>query len=92
MPFHYNPKVNDYVKWKHMEGWVYFKCEEYITIETSVWEKDEENYACCSLHRNDRVLILCYHNQWNELEYVKSRQSKYDESNDADVPLVEVAL
>jgi hypothetical protein len=38
----YIPKVNDYVKWKTkgQEGWVYFKHEDYITIETDVWEKD----------------------------------------------------
>jgi hypothetical protein len=32
----YIPKVNDYVKWetKGQEGWVYFKCKDYITIET----------------------------------------------------------
>lgn len=71
----YIPNVNDYVKWKTkgQEGWVYFKHEEYITIETDVWEKTQENYTHCPIHRNDRVLVLCYHNQWNELEYIKSR-------------------
>jgi hypothetical protein len=70
----YTPKVNDYIKWKKgIEGWVYFMCNDYITIETSVWEKDAENYEHCKLHRNDRVLVLCYRNQWNELSYVKSR-------------------
>jgi hypothetical protein len=78
----YIPKVNDYVIWKpHIKGWVYFKHEEYITIETSVWEKDDENYACCSLHRNDRVLVLCYKGQWKELKYVKTRESIYEEKN-----------
>jgi hypothetical protein len=76
----YEPQVNDYVKWKpHIKGWVYFKCEDYITIETSVWEKDDENYACCSLHRNDRILVLCYQKQWSELKYVKTRESIYEE-------------
>jgi ribosomal protein L36 len=76
----YLPKVNDYVVWKkNVEGWVYFICEKYITIETDVWLKDEENYECCSLHRNDRVLVICYHDQWNELKYVKSRDSIYED-------------
>lgn len=76
----YVPELNDYVTWeKGVEGWVYFKCNEYITIETSVWKKDTENYACCSLHRNDRVLVLCYRKQWNQLTYVKSRKSVYEE-------------
>jgi hypothetical protein len=71
----YEPQVNDYVKWKTKSdsGWVYFKCDKYITIETCVWEKDQENYEHCRLHRNDRILVLCYHYQWNELEYVKTR-------------------
>lgn len=76
----YTPKVNDYVKWsKGVEGWVYFKTSEYITIEYNVRPKDEINYQHCSLHKNQRVLVLCYHNQWNELEYIKTRKSVYDE-------------
>ena len=75
MSFNYIPKVNDYVKWKHMDGWVYFKCEEYISIEIAVKDK-----LCNkgSFHRKDHLLVLCYSNQWKELEYVKSRPSKYD--------------
>lgn len=78
----YEPKVNDYVIWengKGCEGWVYFKCKDYVTIETAVWKKDDENYAYCSLHRNDRVLVLCYKGQWKELKYVKTRESIYEE-------------
>jgi len=76
----YVPKVNDYVKWKpHIEGWVYFKDKKYITIEIGVKPKDNENYEACSIHRNDRLMVLCYHNQWKELTYVKSRKSKYEE-------------
>ena len=76
----YEPQVNDYIKWKpHVKGWVYFKHEEYIPIETAVWQKDHENYACCSLHRNDRVLVLCYRNQWKELDHVGYRTDKYSE-------------
>jgi hypothetical protein len=76
----YTPRVNDYVKWtKGVEGWVYFKCEEYITIEYNVRPKDELNYRACSIHANERLLVICYNNQWKQLEYVKSRQSKYEE-------------
>jgi len=80
----YEPKVNDYVFWndgKGVAGWVYFKCKEYITIEISVRPKDEINYQCCSLHRNERVLVLCYNKQWKQLEYVTSRESVYEEEN-----------
>lgn len=75
----YNPKVNDYVFWKdHIQGWIYFKCAQYITIELMVKPKDEQNVMDCNLHKNDRVLILCYKSQWNELKYIKSRRTIYD--------------
>lgn len=76
----YEPQVNDYVIWKnHIEGWVYFKDSQYITIEASVQPKTVENYHACSIHRNNRLLVLCYPEQWNELTYVKSRESVYEE-------------
>ncbi len=80
----YIPQVNDYVQWtKGVEGWVYFKDKEYITIEQSVKPKDCENYQACCLHRNERLLVLCYNNQWNELTYVKSRTSVYEEEENS---------
>lgn len=76
----YEPQVNDYVTWKHhIEGWVYFKGDEYITIEVNVRPKNCENYEACSLHANERLLVLCYNNQWNELTYLHSRESVYEE-------------
>ena len=78
----YKPKFNDYVKWnngKGVEGWVYFKGDEYITIEALVRPKDKTNYKDCSIHRNDRLLVVCYKEQWGELEYVKTRESVYEE-------------
>jgi hypothetical protein len=74
----YLPQVNDYVKWEdNLEGWVYFKCENYITIEQSVQLKSPENYQACPLHRNERLLVLCYQDHWNELERVGYRKDKY---------------
>ena len=76
----YTPEVNDYVIWtKGVEGWVYFKDKEYITIEQSVRPKDEVNYQCCPIHANERVLVICYPEQWKELTYVRSRESIYEE-------------
>jgi len=76
----YKPSLNDYVKWnKGVEGWVYFAEKEYITIETKVFPKDEQNIQACSLHRNNRVLVLCYKEQWEQLEYVGHRVNKYSE-------------
>lgn len=80
----YEPQVNHYVEWnngKGVEGWVYFKTKEYITIEISVRPKDEQNYLCCSLHRNERLLVICYKESWNQLVYVKERKSIYQEEN-----------
>lgn len=78
----YEPHVNDYVTWtKGVEGWVYFKDKEYITIEQSVRPKDVENYSACQLHKNERLLILCYRSQWQELTYIKSRKSTHEEED-----------
>ena len=78
----YIPHVNDYVIWNKgkfsVEGWVYFDDQEYITIESWVCPKSEENYNACSIHRNNRLLVLCYKEQWHELTYVKSRKSIYE--------------
>ena len=77
----YEPNVNDYVVWsKGVEGWVYFKDKEYITIEYIVRPKDEVNLECCPIHRNERLLVICYNSQWKELQYIKSRQSIYEET------------
>lgn len=76
----YVPKINDYVTWtKGVEGWIYFIDKEYITIEVSVTPKDEVNYRAAPIHTNNRLLVLCYNNQWKELMYVRSRQSVYEE-------------
>ena len=76
----YEPQVNHYVKWtKGVDGWIYFKCEEYVTIEYNVRPKDEVNLECCPIHKNDRLLVICYKEQWYQLEYVKSRESVYEE-------------
>ena len=76
----YKPSLNDYVRWKKgVEGWVYFVDSDYITIETNVFPKDEQNIRACSLHRNYRVLVLCYKEQWEQLECIGYRVNKYSE-------------
>ena len=35
----YIPQVDDYVRWKNHEGWVYFKCDQSISIEIGVKDK-----------------------------------------------------
>ena len=80
----YDPKVNDYVIWDKGEygsdeGWVYFKCEEYITIETGVRPKPPEQINCKSSNKHKMIhtLLLCYSQSWGELKYVKSRKSPH---------------
>ena len=86
----YEPQVNDYVKWTTAlgmvhEGWVYFKAdsmpqkkgwrkpEHYITIEIGVKDMPPK-IARTSLHKKNHVLLLCYHYNWHELEYIKNRR------------------
>ena len=80
----YSPTVNDYVIWNKtpngkdhhsIEGWVYFKDKEYITIETKVWPKPVEDQPIGTFHRNERVLVVCYVQFWNDLQYIQSRSS-----------------
>ena len=76
----YRPQVNDYVEWtKGVEGWVYFRDDEYITIEYIVRPKDQVNYHACPIHANERLLVVCYKEDWKQLKYVKSRESVYEE-------------
>lgn len=74
----YVPEVNDYVIWKNehhqqLEGWVYFKDNAYITIETHVWPKDSIDMINGTFHHNDRTLVVCFPESWKELKYVHSR-------------------
>ena len=78
---HYTPKVNDYVKWtdslgKVIEGWIYFFCSEYITIEIGVRDKCDENIKDCPIHKKTHCLVLCFNENWNQLEYIKRRDCK----------------
>ena len=79
----YIPEVDDYVRWnkgKHnVEGWVYYKDSQYITIETGVKCKDEEDIQNCPIHEKTHTLVLCFPEYYHQLKYVKSRNDKYDE-------------
>ena len=71
---HYEPKVNDYVKWNSatglFEGWVYFVDTNYITIEISVKDKPDD---LVQMHKKIHCLVCCFPWNWEELEYVRSR-------------------
>ena len=69
----YIPKVHDYVKWKNHEGWVYFKCDESISIEIGVCDKVCQEHGA-SFHKKNHILLVCPSFLWHELEYVRNRR------------------
>ena len=75
----YVPEVDDYVVWKQKhfndEGWVYFKCSSYITIEVGTKDKPDE---VVNLHKKTHILVVCQSQYWNKLEYVKNRGNRED--------------
>ena len=75
----YTPKIDDYVKWTNSlghvtEGWVYFVDTEYITIETGVKDKPQCEYSKTQKHKKIHILVVCYNQFWDQLEYVKNRR------------------
>ena len=93
----YEPKVNDYVRWTTAlgmvhEGWVYFKAEpsenkkgwqtpaRYISIEIATKPRPQCDLSTF-LHKNIHVCLCCYESDWHELEYVRRRVSKQDNSD-----------
>ena len=42
MTTEYVPQLDDYVKWRTIEGWVYFVDSEYITIEIATKPKSDD--------------------------------------------------
>jgi len=79
----YFPEVDDYVMWNKgkysVEGWVYYKDTQYITIETGVKYKDEEDIVNCPIHHKTHTLVLCFPEYYHQLTYIKTRANKYDE-------------
>ena len=75
----FKPKLNDYVKWKNEEGWIYFVDEEYISIELGTKYKSKESFdnTRTRLHKKHHILLVCPSWCWDELEYVRKRISKY---------------
>ena len=83
----YTPQVDDYVRWtdslgRVTEGWVYFVDSAYITIEIGVKCKDDENIKDCPLHEKTHTLVLCFPEDWKDLEYVTNRRDEEKTSYD----------
>tara|TARA_B100000900_G_scaffold339089_1_gene301431 strand:+ start:1096 stop:1413 length:318 start_codon:yes stop_codon:yes gene_type:complete len=74
------------------EGWVYFVGEEsqpkrgwpthqtYLTIEIGTKPKPYCTLTNDKLHKKIHILLCCYKYQWGELQFVKRRKSKYDDT------------
>jgi len=81
----YVPQVNDYVKWETTagihEGWVYYRDseDEYITIELGTKPKPYCTVTRNHIHCKYHTLLLCYQHDWKKLQYIKKRDSIYDE-------------
>lgn len=82
----YVPDVNDYVVWtdtlgKVIEGWIYFVDSTYITIEIGVRDKPECPYESTVLHKKTHCCVLCFPENYHQLEYICSRPSKHHNIN-----------
>ena len=79
----YTPKINDYVRWEKgkfsVEGWVYFVDQSYITLETGVKCKDDEDIVNCPIHKKTHTLVVCFPEYYHQLKYVKTRNDIYEE-------------
>jgi len=92
----YEPQINDYVVWttemgQVHKGWVYFVASEgehkkgwekptrYISIEIATKPRPQ-----CDLtrffHKRIHVCLCCYEQSWHELELIKKRKSKHDDT------------
>jgi hypothetical protein len=69
----YKPKIDDYIKWRNVEGWIYFVDDEYLTIEIAVKDKPDD---FVSMHKKIHCLMVCYRYDWGEIEYIESRRYK----------------
>ena len=67
----YEPRLNDYVSWRNVEGWVYYVDETHLTIEISVKPKSDD---LVPMHRKHHCLVVVQNFQYDELVYVNSRR------------------
>jgi len=92
----YDPQVNDYVVWttelgQVYEGWVYFVADE--SEQKRGWKKPERYFSLeistkprpqCDLtrfhHKRIHVCLCCYEPCWHEVELIKKRKSKHDDT------------
>ena len=68
----YEPQLNDYCKWRNVEGWVYFVDPSfYLTLEISVKDKVDN---LVSIHKKVHCCVVVPNHDWHELTYCHSRR------------------
>jgi hypothetical protein len=55
--------VGERVKWKHLEGFVNFIDEHYITICVHQYDKNDP----MALTQTEKVCVLCYPQDWKDV-------------------------
>ena len=73
----YSPKINDRVKWRDHEGWVYTITDEYFTLEVATKPKEDN---LLPIHKKHHVLILVFNNEYDNVVYLGHRLSQYDDT------------
>ena len=73
----YEPKINDRVKWRDHEGWVYTITDEYFILEVATKPKEDN---LLPTHKKHHVLVLVFNNEFNNVVYLGHRQSQYDDT------------
>ena len=93
----YDTQINDNVKWTTAlgmvhEGWVYFKASpseekkgwnkpnRYISIEIATKPRKQCDLTTF-LQKRIHVCLCCFEGNWHELEFVRRRVSKHDDSD-----------
>ena len=67
----YVPKLDDYVSWRNVEGWVYYIDDDHLTVEISVRPKEDD---LVPRHKKHHCLVVIQKYQYDELVYVNSRR------------------
>jgi len=73
----YEPTINDRVKWREHEGWVYSITDEYFTLEVATKLKEDD---LVTMHKKHHVLILVFNEEFSNVTHLGHRQSKYDDT------------
>ena len=58
----YVPKLDDYVSWRNVEGWVYYIDDDHLTVEISVRPKEDD---LVPRHKKHHCLVVVQKYQLN---------------------------